>query len=212
MEGLSSNVLEGIFSFFGGVFSSLFIITTAFFFSLEGRIVEKGLVIFLPKKYEANALSIWARCDKRVVGWFFARVVSCLFVGVFSYIAFILFRVPYPFTLALLCGLFNFIPYIGPLFCFFVLAVILLPLDTAKAILVFIAIIIIQRVDDSILSPILMKRIIGIPSSLVLIALVIGGQLWGIMGAILIVPIIGIVYEFFIEYMSKKKERESILV
>jgi len=54
----------------------------------------------------------------------------------------------------------------------------------------------------------LMKRIIGLPPAMVLLGLVVGGKLWGFIGALLIVPLLGIIFEFITEFLEKRKEKE----
>ena len=212
LEAMAANIFNALFAFFGGVFSTLFIVTTAFFLSLEGKIMEKVLIMLFPKKYEAAALHIWERSQKKVIGWFGARLLASLFVGVASYITFFVFDIRYPFTLALLAAVFNFIPYIGPLVMGVLLFVLVFPIDILKALFVLIAFTLIQQIDGSILSPILMKRITGLPPVLVLIALVVGAKLWGVLGALLVVPLAGIIFEFLKEFLYKRKEREAVVL
>ena len=212
LEAMAANIFNALFAFFGGVFSTLFIVTTAFFLSLEGKIMEKVLIMLFPKKYEAAALHIWERSQKKVIGWFGARLLASLFVGVASYITFFVFDIRYPFTLALLAAVFNFIPYIGPLVMGVLLFVLVFPIDILKSLFVLIAFTLIQQIDGSILSPILMKRITGLPPVLVLIALVVGAKLWGVLGALLVVPLAGIIFEFLKEFLYKRKEREAVVL
>jgi len=209
LEKMAGNIFSVLFTFFGGVFTTLFVIVTAFFLSAEKNLAEKVIFLIFPKKYEAQALNIWEDCRNKVAGWFGARVLACLFVGVASYITFVLFNVEYPFTLALLAGTFNFIPYVGSAITGILLFLILFPISILKAIFVLIAFILIQQVEGNIVSPILMKKIIGLPPALVIVSLVIGGKLWGILGAILVVPLTGIFFEFTKEFLKKKKEKET---
>lgn len=211
-ESSSSTVLSALFAFFGGVFTTMFILSTAFFFSIEGKVMERALILLLPKRFESTALSVWARCQKRVSAWFVSRLLSCLFVGILSYIAFLILKIDYPFLLAAFSAVFNFIPYIGPVITGAVLFVLLLPISLAKTIFALSAFVLIQKIEEGIVAPIIMKKMIGLPSSLVIISLVIGGELWGLMGAILVIPLAGILYEFTREFLLKKKERESVLV
>lgn len=212
VESSSSTAMSALITFFGGIISTMFILSTAYFFSIEGRVMERALTLFLPKKYEATALNVWARCQKRVSSWFVARLLSCLFVSIMCYIAFLVLKVDYPFLLALFAGVFNFIPYIGPLITGAVLVVLLLPVSLSKTIFVILAFMLIQKIEEGIIAPVIMKKMIGLPSSLVIISLFIGGELWGIMGAILVIPLVGILYEFIGEFFLKKKERESIML
>ncbi|GAI22792.1 unnamed protein product, partial [marine sediment metagenome] len=205
-------IFSVLFTIFGGVFTTLFVIITAIFLSLEEKTIEKALILLFPKKYEAQVLDVWTRCQKKVSGWFGARILACLFVGVVSYVAFLLFNVKYPFTLALFAGVFNFIPYVGPLLTGIVLFLIIFPTEAFKAIFVLVAFALIQQIENSILSPILMKKFVGLPPALVLISLVVGGKLWGLLGAILAVPLSGILFEFLREFLRKRKDKKAEVV
>lgn len=212
LEKMASNIFNVVFVIFGGVFSSSFIIITAIFISLEEKAMERILIVVFPKKYESYILGLWARCEKRVIGWFGARVLACLFVGVATYIAFLLFNVKYPFALALFAGVCNFIPYFGPLVSGFLFFLLIFPVDMAKAIFVLIVFILIQQAENHILSPLLMKKFVGLPPALVLAAIVIGGKLWGFLGAILVIPLAGILFEFFADFLEKRKEKHNVVV
>lgn len=210
IDKMTSNMFSALIVIFGGFFSGFFVIATAFFLSLEKGIIEKGLILIFPKKYESQILSIWERAERKVSGWFGARVLASIFVGIASYITFLVFRIEYPLSLGLLSGLLNFIPYIGPAVTGVLLFLIIFPVNFLKAIFVSLTFIIIQQIEGTILTPILMRKIIGIPPAVVLISLVIGGKLWGLLGAILVIPLIAILFEFLKEFLEKKREREGI--
>ena len=209
LEGMAKNIFNVLFTIFGGVFATIFVVITAIFLSLEEKAAEKTLILLFPKKYEAQVFNIWARCQKKVVGWFGARVLACIFVGVASYIVFLLFNIEYSFTLALFAGVFNFIPYIGPFLTGVVLFFMVFPIEPLKGILVLIAFTLIQQIENSILSPILMKKFVGLPPALVLLSLVVGGHFWGFLGAILAIPLFGILFEFLKEFLQRRREREG---
>ena len=212
LEAMAANIFTSLFIFFGGIATTLFVITTALFLSFEEKVIEKTLMLLFPKKYEAYALNLWERCQRKVAGWFGARILACLFVGVASYITFLLFNVNYAFTLGLFAGVFNFVPYIGPFITAILLFLIIFPTEMLKALFVLIAFGLIQQIEGSILSPILMKKIVGLPPVLVLVALVVGAKLWGILGAILVIPLAGILFEFLKELLQKRKEKETVIV
>lgn len=209
LEAMAENIFSALFSVFGGVFTALFVIFTAIFLSLEERGVENSLMLLFPKKYEAQVMAIWQRCQKKVSGWFGARILACLFVGVASYIVFLVFGVEYPFTLALLSGILNFIPYIGPILTAVILFVLIFPEEQFKAIFTLISFGVIQQIENSVLSPILMKKFVGLPPALVLMSLVIGGKLWGLLGAVLAIPLFGILFEFFKEFLQRRRDKKS---
>ena len=212
LEGMAENIFSVLFSIFGGVFSALFVIVTAIFLSLEEKGVERTLMLLFPKKYEVQVLNVWARCQKKVAGWFGARVLACLFVGLATYIMLLLFNVEYPFTLALFAGAFNFIPYVGPLLTGIILFLIVFPTNLWQGMFVLIAFGLIQQIEGSILSPILMKKFVGLPPALVLISLVVGANLWGLLGAVLAIPLFGILFEFFKEFLERRRNGDSVTV
>ncbi len=212
LEGMAENIFSVLFTIFGGVFTTLFVIITAIFLSMEEKSIERTLILLFPKRYEAQVLNVWARCQKKVAGWFGARVLACLFVGLASYVAFSLFNVKYPFTLALFAGVFNFIPYVGPLLTGIVLFLIIFPTEMFKAIFVLITFALIQQIENSILSPILMKKFVGLPPALVLISLVVGANLWGLLGAVLAIPLFGILFEFLKEFLQRRRDGKAVTV
>jgi len=209
---LSANILNVLFLFFGGVFTTIFILTVAIFLSLEEKAVERTLSLVFPEKYESYILSLWRRCQKKVSGWFLARLIACIFVGVALSLTLLLFHGHYPFSLGLIAGILNFIPVVGPLVTGIILFVIISIDSFLKAIFVIIAFTLIQLVENNLLTPILLKKIIDLPPVLVLVALAVGGVLWGFLGAILAVPIAGILFEFLKEFLQKRKEeRKEVL-
>jgi len=206
------NIANILFVIFGGIFATIFILTLAIYISLNEKGIERSILIFFPKKYEANILSIWERCQKKVSGWFLTRILACLFIGVVSFVVFLVFNTPYPFSLGLLAGVLNFIPFVGPLITGIFIFVIISLENISKAIFVIIAFTLIQQVENNILTPLISKRFVGLPSILVLMSLAIGGILWGFLGAVLAIPLAGILYEFLKEFLEKRKsEKPAVL-
>jgi len=112
--------------------------------------------------------------------------------------------------LALFAGLTNIIPIVGPIIAGIIIALIAALDSWLKAALILIVFIIIQQIEGNILTPVLTKRFIGLPPALVLISLLIGGKLWGILGAILAIPLAGIVFEFTKDFLKKRKEGDAL--
>ena len=209
INSMSESVLNVLFAIFGGIFSTLFVIATAMFLSIDEKSIEMALVLLFPKKYEHFILDAWGKTQKKVSGWFLARVISCLFVGVASYIIFLIFDVEYPLILAVFSGAFNFVPYIGPLITGILLFLIVFPTELVKSIFVIAGYMLIQQIENHILSPILMKKMVNIPPALVIVSLVVGAKLWGFLGSLLVIPLAGIIFEFTGEFLKRRKLKEN---
>ncbi len=212
LSAMSDNIFNFLFAIFGGVFSTIFVITTSIFLSADEKMIDKTLILIFPKRYENSAINIWKKSQKKVAGWFLARILVCVFVGLATYIALLIFNVKYPFTLGLFAGVFNFVPYVGPLLTGILLFLVIFPTEMLKAIFVLIVFIIIQQIDGNILSPVLMKRMINLSPILVIFALVVGAKLWGFLGSLLVVPLAGILFEFIREFLEKRKEKDITVI
>ncbi len=72
--------------------------------------------------------------------------------------------------------------------------------------------VLIQQIEGGILTPILSKKFIGIPPVLVLVALFVGGKLWGFLGALLAIPLAGILFEFLRDFLKKRKDAKAVVL
>jgi predicted PurR-regulated permease PerM len=204
----SKSLINALMVFFGGLTSTAFILTIAFFLSLEDNGPEKFISLVTPKKYEERIAFLFERSQTTVAGWFGARVLACLFVGIASFIVFYIFGIKYALILAFISGVLNFIPYIGPLITSILLIVFVAVFSESwiAVVYILIAITIIQEIENKLLTPILMKKIIDIPPVLVLVSLLAGSKIFGFLGAIFAVPVFGIIYEFIKEILEKRRE------
>ena len=206
----SRSIINAIIVFFGGIASTVLIFAFSFYISLEDKGPERVLLLLTPKKYEMQVLNIFEKAQYQVAGWFGARVLACLFVGLASFIVFFLLDVKYAFILALVSGILTFVPFIGPLITA-ILAFLFVGVSGSwlTAVYVVLALYGIQAIENNAVTPLLMKRILNLPPVLVLIALLVGGTIFGILGMIFVVPVFGIIYEFSKEFLEKKRENET---
>ena len=211
LEQIVIHIFRTVAAIFGGVSATVFIIAVSFFFSLEEKPVQKFIKIIFPKKYEEQVLSLWTKSQKSIINWFWARILTCLFVGIVTLFVLLLFDVRYSFILALMVGISNFIVFLGPIIAGFIMFLFIVLESISKAIFVLIAFILIQQIESSLVQPILMKKAVGMSPAMVLIALVVGGTLWGILGAILAIPLFGLLFDFFKGFFEIKKQGETKL-
>lgn len=210
LKASSAGIIQALTVLFGGIYSTLIIFTLAFFISLEKNGTEKVLMLLTPKKYESSIVAFFERAQVKVSGWFAARILACVLVGAASFILFLLLGVPYAFILALISGVLNFIPYIGPT-ATFILDVVFVGVTDSWVLALYagIALLVIQEIEGKFLTPVLMKKFMNMPAVLVLLSLLIGHTVFGFLGMIFAVPVFGIAYEFSREYLERKREEEA---
>ncbi|MEA3292868.1 MAG: AI-2E family transporter [Patescibacteria group bacterium] len=202
----SSNVFYSLLSIFGGILSGFTIFTIAFFFSLEGRWIDKALMLLFPKRYETSIVDMWKKNQKKVTTWFGAKILCSAFVGLSVFIACLALDIDYKVSLGFLAGVSNILPIIGPIIAGIMLVFFAFLDSWMKALFILIIFVIIQQIENNILIPILSKKIIGMTPVLALISLLLGIKLGGILGGILAIPLAGILFEFLVDFLKKKKE------
>jgi predicted PurR-regulated permease PerM len=127
---------------------------------------------------------------------------SIINLVIISSILFI-FNVKYAFLLGLIAGLFNFIPYLGSLIVIILIsAITLITGGLSQAIKVLIPLLVFQQIDGNFIEPRIMKSSLKISPILVILAVVVGGAYFGIIGMFLAVPLAAIIKQVLIEYVS----------
>jgi len=205
----SDNIFSAVGAIFGGIFSAVTIFTIALFLSLEEKGLDKVIGVLSPKRHETLVLNIWERSQKKVSGWFGSRILCCLFVGLMTYLACYALNVKYAVSFGLLSGVLNMVPIIGPVAVGAVVTLLVAATSWTKALFFIVAFILIQQIEGNILNPVLTKKFIGLPPVLVLISVMVGAKLWGFMGALLAIPVAGIFFEFFRDFLKKRREEKE---
>lgn len=198
-----------IVSAIGGLFSVLtniiIVFTTAVFFSLEKEYLIKLFLKFGKSESKARNLQKITNIYQKLSLWLKARIFLSLFVTVSMYIAFWILswcglQLPSIFSLSLITGLLDIIPYVGPFLS--VIPVVLLALihhgrgGMLIAGVIFLAI---QWVQNNIITPILMEKQLGTNSILIIVSALLGAVIMGFWGVILSVPLAVIIGLFLDE-------------
>ena len=205
----SASIFSAMGAIFGGIFSTITIFSIALFLSLEEKGIDRVIGVLSPKKHEALVLSLWERSQKKVAGWFGAKVLCCLFVGLMTYVTCCILNVKYAVTFGFLAGALNIIPIIGPVLVGVAVTVLIAVTSWTKAMFFLLAFLVIQQIEGNILGPVLTKKFIGLPPVLVLVSVMVGAKLWGFMGALLAIPVAGILFEFLRDFLKKRKEEKE---
>ncbi len=207
LEKAGKSIFSALTMVFGGLQAFAFIIFLAFFFSLERNLLERVFANFSPIKYKDYLFNLLPRVRKRVSGWFVSRIIGVIFVALLTYLVLFIFNVKYAFILALFAGVLDFVPIVGPIIAAVLITSLVMLNSLSQAAFVLIGFVIIQQLENNLLFPLLFKRFMDLPPFLVLISLAIGGKLWGFMGAILAIPLIGVIFELLKDYLVMKRNR-----
>ena len=208
----SSSIFSALGVIFGGIFSTVTILAISLFLSLEENGIDKAIKLLSPKRYEALVFSLWEKSQRKVAGWFGARILGSIFVGATTYLACYFLNIEYAVSFGIFAGVLNFVPIAGPVVSGAIMALIVGASAWLKAGFFLVAFVLIQQIEGNVLSPVLTRKFIGLPPALVLIALIAGAKLWGMMGAFLAIPIAGIFFEFIRDFLQRRKEDKTVML
>jgi len=211
LDGIEQ-VARGVINVAGGVFNVLLGMVVSLYLLLEREKVLEFFgklrnMLFKNEKARDRLTKYISQVNKVLYTFIASKGLDSIINLVVVTIIMLIFNVPYAFLFGLIAGLFNFIPYLGSL-----IAVILISLITvitgglSKAIQVLIALFIFQQLDANYIEPKIMGTTLKISPVLVIISVVAGGAYFGIIGMFLAVPIVTIVKQILIEYVSNSKE------
>ncbi len=178
------------------VIISLFLIPFMTFFLLkDGRRLKKSFVQNLPNRYFETTINLLHKIEGQLGSYIRGQMLVSLCIGLLSVTALAILGVPYFLIIGTLAGIANMIPYFGPIVGA-IPAVILNIIDKGSlsaALVVIATFIIIRMIDDTLVSPNILGRSLEIHPLLVIIVIFIGGEMFGIMGLLLCIPVTGII-------------------
>lgn len=194
------------------VFQTIFIFVISFYLAVLPNGVERFLRVITPSKRENYIISLWARSQTKIVAWAKGQFILAMLIGTSIYIGLSIIGMDNAFLFALLAAVGEVIPIVGMMIATVpTVLVALLSGGTSFAITVLIFYILVTQFENHILAPLIVNKVVGIPSVVVIIALVIGGSLAGFWGVLLAIPVAATVMELVGDIEAGKKEQiESI--
>lgn len=184
-------------SVFGGVFSFILIIVLSFYFAVVETGVDDFLRVVSPKSHQAYMLSLWKRSQKKIGLWMQGQLILGLIMGVLVFLGLTVIGVPHALILALIAACFEIIPVFGPTLSAVPATLIAFVNGGPLIGLVVIGLyVIFQQFENHLIYPLVVTRIVGVPPLLIILALIVGGKLFGFPGVILSVPAAAVLQEF----------------
>ena len=175
------------------VFITLVILFLAFYWTLDGPRTIQALLLLVPQDHRENISELISAMETKV-GFFIAgQGILCLVIGLMALIAYLLIGLPNALVLALLAGVLEAVPMIGPLLGAIPAALVALSIGPDKLIWVIVATAVIQQLENSLLVPRVMKKAVGVNPFVTLLAIFAFSSLFGIAGALMAIPLAAII-------------------
>lgn len=203
----TGGIFTTVSAFFGGLTSLVLIIVFSFYFSVQETGVDDFLRVVTPVKEQAYVLHLWKRSQDKIGKWMQGQLMLGLIVGILLYLGLTILGVPNALLLAVLAGLFELIPVFGQILAA-IPALAIAFSDGGFTMLLLVAglYLLVQQFEAHLIYPIVVKKVVGVPPLLVILALIVGAKLAGFLGILLSVPIAAAIQEF-VSDVDRQKTR-----
>ncbi|HEY5162537.1 MAG TPA: AI-2E family transporter [Terriglobales bacterium] len=212
LEQHAAEAVGGAFGVFrtitGGLMGAFTCVILTAYFIVDGERTFHWALSLLPAEHRPRISATMIRAEARVRHWLIGQAALMAILGISVAIVFGLLQIKYFYALAVIAGILNIVPIIGPLIAL-VLAAIIAAFDSwtkLAGVLLFFAVY--QQVENAILTPRIMKLSVDLPPLAVIIALLIGGALAGVLGALIAVPTAALLAVLADEYLVRKDDAE----
>lgn len=188
-----SRVFSNLFVFFRGALSlslnTLLVLVLTIMLLANPRSYRNAFVALFPRFYRHRLKEILDLCETSLVGWGIGILFNMSVISFMSFAGLAIIGVPLPIGNALIAGLMTFVPNVGPVLSVIPPAILGLIEAPWKAVAVVVLYIIIQQVESNILTPLVMKHQVALLPAIALIAQLVCGILFGLLGLFLALPL-----------------------
>jgi len=202
----SSGVLQLLITFFGGIFSLMLVIVLSFYFALQDTGVDDFLRMVMPVAYEEYSVDLWKRSQKKIGLWMQGQILLSVIVGILVYLGLLIIGIPYALLLSVFTALAEIIPVFGSLIAGAAAAIVAYS-DGGIALATIVAglYVVVNQFESNLIYPLIVKKIVGIPPLLVIVALIAGYTLAGFLGVLLSVPLAAVLLELITDFDKRKR-------
>lgn len=204
LNKLTTNLWSSVLFIFGGLVSFLTVLVLSFYLLLERENIVTVLVSFLPIAHKERILAVFQKVGVKIGAWARGQIILCAIIALADFIILSILGVPYALALAILAGFLEIIPTIGPILSAIPAILLGFTISPWTALIVLLSYLGVQQLESQILVPKVLGKAVGLSPVIVIIALLIGGKLLGIAGAILAVPLVAVLHVIFVEWRATR--------
>ena len=195
---------------FGGIFNVTLIVLISFYLSIQEKGMEKFLRIILPIEHEEYVVDLWERSRRKIALWMKGQMLLAILIAILTYLMLSVMGIQYALLLSIIAGIMELIPY-GVL-------VALVPAayfayfsgGIGSALAVSGGYIILQQFENFLLTPLIIKSVVGLSPLVVILAALIGFELGGFWGLVLAIPVSVFIMELISDFEKKKIHSKTI--
>jgi predicted PurR-regulated permease PerM len=202
----SGGVIQLFVTFFGGIFSLVLVVVLSFYFALQDTGVDDFLRMVMPVAYEDYSVDLWKRSQKKIGLWMQGQILLSVIVGILVYLGLLIIGIPYALLLSVFTAVAEIIPVFGSLIAGTAAAIVGYSNGGVSLGLIVAGLyIVVNQFEANLIYPLIVKKIVGLPPLLVIVALIAGYTLAGFLGVLLSVPVAAVVLELITDFDKRKR-------
>ena len=191
LMAISSSIYTLVFQLLVGMIAAFYLLMDKEKYCAQ----VKKLCYSLFKTSTCETLIYWTRRAHRIFsGFITGKILDSMIIGVICYVCMLIFRIEYPLLISVIVGFTNVVPFFGPLIGAIPCTLILLLINPLSALWFLVFILILQQLDGNVIGPFIMGDYVGLSPFFIMLAIMVGGGLFGFPGMLLGVPIFALIY------------------
>lgn len=188
LENLPGNITSLVVAIFSNLLSIFVFFVITFYLLLERKNFDKYLKSIFGQR-SIKAIAVFNQLEKRLGMWVSAQLTLMLIIGILSYLGYVIIGVNFALPLAIIAGILELVPNIGPTIASILAGIFGLTISPITGILAVIWGIIVQQLENNFIVPKIMKEAIGINPLITILLIASGAKLGGVVGAIIALPL-----------------------
>lgn len=193
LSGLGASALTVLRGAVTSVVGAITIFVLAYLMVLEMPKMVRGTLAMLPEDRAARVQRLGTECARTVTGYLSGNLLISIICGALTYVTLLIFGVPYPLLIALFVAIADLIPLIGATLGAVAAGIAGFAHSVPAGIGVVVFFVVYQQVENHLLQPVIMSRTVKLNPLTVLVSVLIAVELAGILGALLAIPVAGII-------------------
>lgn len=203
----ASSIVGGLVSFFLALITSIYVLAEK---ERLGYQATRICYSCFDNKVANKIIHVFHLLHENFFGFIRGQLTVATFIGVATFICSLILRMPNAATLGVIIGVTDLVPIIGPFLGGAMGFVMIVIEDPTKGLAFIILIIILQQIESNLVYPKLVGKEVGLPSLWTLVAITIGGSLFGVVGMWAFIPLTSTIYTLIKEYTEYKIDEKNL--
>lgn len=211
-------IIEGLFTAIGNIYSGVFNAVIAIVFSVYclfrkeilARQGKRLLYAFVKERRADYIVRVLRLTNQTFSNFISGQCLEAVILGSMFAVAMTVFRMPYVALVSLLIGITALVPIVGAFVGCILGAFFILVNNPMQAVWFVVMFLVLQQIENNVIYPKVVGKSVGLPGMWVLVAVTVGGELMGVIGMLLMIPLVSVLYTLLREITAKRLEKRGV--